>query len=98
MAATVTKDWDNVSPYQQLGKSTNIGAFYLRKVSIEYTAGTTTASVTASDLGGQEIAEILSLTPTSNITTWVSSSGTSAYDLDVSGNGTIEAIFLVKGV
>jgi hypothetical protein len=101
MAFTVTKMWNN-SPYDDgLGVNTPLGAGFVRKVSVAFTAGTTTGDITAADLGCQQILDVLAIIPKDAATTnavYVGTVTSAVIPLTSAGNNSVEVVALVRGL
>lgn len=97
MAFTVTNLWAT-SPYDNgLGVNTPLGTGFLRRVQVDFTAGTVAGNITAADLGGS-ILKVVSVIMKSTNSVYVGTETASAIPLTASGNCTAEVLALVRGL
>lgn len=97
MAATLSVAHDPFS--DGLGKGSNVGVAFLRKVTVTYAGGTTTKEIVPSDVGATGFYGVLSLVPQAALMApIVSSFAEDAVSVDVGANGVCDVYLLCKGM
>lgn len=93
MAIALAQEHD---PYLDgLGKSSNLGVCFLRRVQVTHTAPDTVATITAAALGVAKIVRTLSIVRKSSHTVYQSALSESSVEFTASGNTAVYDVFLL---